>query len=246
MAFYGKVGIWGPAMAMVFVQPLRTVELWPEKKTTDKPCGSTYGWTCSCNWSYFWCEHFRVPGWTDQSCQYRISHIWYIHHIYIYIFMYILCVYHSSQVLPRVFVIKLLRWIISRCILSFWPTIWESIGISIWLLPRTSGIIYIYIYTSDPWKETTTDHTSPSHALTLWEILPTHSTNLLVMYVHHFWITFFTCNQLSIPQIWATPVASGGYLPREAAARQKPCFSPMIFNKRWNSSNLSFIRAVLL
>ena len=28
---------------------------------------------------------------------------------YIYIFMYILCVYHSSQVLPRVFVIKLLR-----------------------------------------------------------------------------------------------------------------------------------------
>ena len=22
MAFYGKVGIWGPAMAMVFVQPL--------------------------------------------------------------------------------------------------------------------------------------------------------------------------------------------------------------------------------
>jgi hypothetical protein len=31
MAFYGKVGIWGPAMAMVFVQPLRTVELWPEK-----------------------------------------------------------------------------------------------------------------------------------------------------------------------------------------------------------------------
>jgi hypothetical protein len=162
---------------------------------------------------------------------------------YIYIFMYILCVYHSSQVLPRVFVIKLLRWIISRCILSFWPTIWESIGISIWLLPEP---LEIYIYTSDPWKETTTDHTSPSHALTLWEILPTHSTNLLVMYVHHFWITFFTCNQLSIPQIWATPVASGGYLPREAAARQKPCFSPMIFNKRWNSSNLSFIRAVLL
>lgn len=63
---------------------------------------------------------------------------------YIYIFMYILCVYHSSQVLPRVFVIKLLRWIISRCILSFWPTIWESIGISIWLLPEPLEL-YIYV-----------------------------------------------------------------------------------------------------
>ena len=97
-----------------------------------------------------------MPGWTTNHVSIE-SVIFGTYITYIYIFMYILCVYHSSQVLPRVFVIKLLRWIISRCILSFWPTIWESIGISIWLLPEPLEL-YIYIRRTHGRKQLQTTH----------------------------------------------------------------------------------------
>lgn len=117
----------GPSYGYGFCEkPLRTVELWPELSQLISHVGQHMD------------EHAVVTkaifGVNTSGCQgERTNHVsiesvifgtYIIYTIYIHIFMYILqiitvCLYHSSQVLPRVFVIELLRWIISRCILSF-------------------------------------------------------------------------------------------------------------------------------